>query len=105
LVRSQTWINDPGQQMGRDICEYGQEVPKPRADYVPAHLPGTNPFLREVSDWYGLPNVMTRGGAESMYPEYRDKLPKPEKPLQACERYCNCGAQNNPFCLLAPNAR
>ena len=54
LVRSQTWVLDPNQRMGRDVCEYGPEVPAPRGT-VPAHLPGTNPFLHEVANWYGLP--------------------------------------------------
>lgn len=105
LVRSQTWISDPNQRMGRDICEYGQEVPKSRADYVPNHLPGTNPFLTEVSDWYGLPNAITRGGAETMYPEYRQKISKPEHPKQACDRYCDCGSAGNIACLLDPVRR
>jgi hypothetical protein len=100
LVRSQTWVLDPGQRLGRDICEYGPEVPKKSADHVPNHLPGTNPFLHEVADWYGLPYQVTRGGAETLYPEYREKMPKPEKPKQMCERYCDCGAGANTACLL-----
>jgi len=91
LVRSQTWVLDPTQQMGRDICETVAEVPQ-AADSVPNHLPGTNPFLTEVADWYGLPADATRGGAQTMYPEYRKTMPKPAKPAPAmCERYCNCG--------------
>ena len=105
LTRSQTWILDPTQRMGRDICEYGPEVPKPRADYVPAHFPGTNPFLHEVADWYGLPYEATRGGAETLYPEYRQKMPKPEHPKQSCERYCDCGATGNNACLLDAKRR
>jgi hypothetical protein len=89
LVRSQTWVLDPGQRLGRDICEYVPEVPKPGA--VPNHLPGTNPFLREVAEWYGLPYEATRGGAETLYPEYRRKMPKPEKVPDRCTRYCSCG--------------
>ena len=104
LVRSQTWVFDPGQRMGRDICEYGDEVPRERKDYVPNHLPGTNPFLHEVADWYGLPYEATRGGAETLYPEYRSKMPKPERPKLVCERYCNCGVGVNATCLLAPSA-
>ena len=77
LVRSQTWVLDPTQQMGRDICETAPEVPT-AADDVPNHLPGTNPFLHEVADWYGLPAAATRGGAETMYPEYRKTMGKPE---------------------------
>jgi len=91
LVRSQTWILDPTQQLGRNICETANEVPKP-AGSVPHHLPGTNPFLHEVADWYGLPAEATRGGPDTMYPEYRKRMGKPANPPPArCERYCNCG--------------
>ncbi len=91
LVRTQTWAVDPTQQLGRDICETAAEVPNKPPDYVPHHLPGTNPFLHEVADWYGLPYEGTRGGAETLYPEYRQKMTQPVKrPLQ-CERYCECG--------------
>jgi hypothetical protein len=95
LVRSQTWILDPGQQLGRDICEYVPEIPKP-ADSVPHHLPGTNPFLHEVANWYGLPYEATRGGAETVYPEYRLKMGRPEKSPEKCERYCSCGQNGGP---------
>ena len=95
LVRSQTWILDPGQQLGRDICEYVPEIPKP-ADTVPHHLPGTNPYLHEVANWYGLPYEATRGGAETLYPEYRLKMGKPEKSPEKCERYCACGQNGGP---------
>lgn len=95
LVRSQTWILDPGQQLGRDICEYVPEIPKP-ADSVPHHLPGTNPYLHEVANWYGLPYEATRGGAETLYPEYRLKMGKPEKSPEKCERYCACGQNGGP---------
>ena len=105
LVRSQSWVSDPGQRMGRDVCEYSQEVPKPRADYVPHHLPGTNPFLKEVAEWYALPVEVMRGGAETMYPEYRQKIGNSVKPKEKCDRYCNCGSQENPTCSLGPRNR
>jgi len=101
LVRTQSWILDPTQVIGRDICETAAEVPK-AADYVPNHLPGTNPFLHEVADWYGLPFEATRGGAETLYPEYRKKMEKPEHPRERCERYCACGAEG--FVCLSPTA-
>ena len=103
MVRTQTWIMDPGQQMSRDICETAPEVPKNAADYVPHHLPGTNPFLHEFANWYGLPFEATRGGAETLYPEYRKKMGKPERAVEYCDRYCACG--NQTFgCLLGPTA-
>ena len=95
LVRSQSWILDPAQRMGRDICEYVPEIQK-AADYVPNHLPGTNPFLHEVADSYGLPYEATRGGAETLYPEYRLKMGKPEKSPEKCQRYCTCGQNGGP---------
>jgi hypothetical protein len=103
LVRSQTWVNDPGQRMGRDICEYVEEVPRERKDYVPHHLPGANPYLREVADWYGLPYEMIRGGTETLYPEYRSKAPKPQTTKEVCGRYCTCGVGANAICLLSPS--
>jgi len=95
LVRSQTWVLDPGQQLGKDICEYVPEIPKP-ADFIPNYPPGTNPFLHEVADWYGLPYEATRGGAETLYPEYKLKMTKPEKSPGKCERYCTCGQNGGP---------
>jgi hypothetical protein len=102
LVRTQTWVLDPAQVIARDICETVAEVPK-AADYVPNHLPGTNPFLHEVADWYGLPYEATRGGAETLYPEYRKKMDKPEHPRDRCERYCSCGAEGQ-VCLSPTSA-
>jgi hypothetical protein len=100
FVRTQTWVLDPDQQFGRDVCETVPEIPK-EPDYVPNHLPGTNPFLHEFADWYGLPYEATRGGAETLYPEYRKKMPKPEHPMEYCERYCQCG-NGTLGCLLVP---
>jgi hypothetical protein len=42
--------------------------------YVPHHLPGSNTFLREFAEKHTLPFEPTRGGAETMYPEYMLKL-------------------------------
>jgi hypothetical protein len=88
FVRSDNWFLDPGQRLGIFGCEYAAEVPKPEGS-VPHHLPGTNPNLREFSEWYGLPFEATRGGAETLYPEYRSKLGG-YKPPAMCTRYCNC---------------
>jgi hypothetical protein len=98
FVRSQTWVLDPGQRMGKDICESVPEIIKPGV--VPNHLPGTNPFLHEVSDWYGVPYNAVRGGAETLYPEFRKKMDaKPAATPEKCERYCKCG-QNGGGCNL-----
>ena len=44
---------------------------------VPAHLPGKNPFLKEPRPSMKTPEELLRAGAESMYPEFKAKLPKP----------------------------
>jgi hypothetical protein len=88
LVRSDNWYLDPGQHIGIFGCEYAAEVPRP-AGTVPHHLPGTNPNLREFANWYGLPFEATRGGAETLYPEYRSKI-TPYHPPAQCTRYCHC---------------
>lgn len=90
LVRSQTWVLDLGQQLGRDICEYVSEVPGSSSE-VPNYLPGTNPYLHEFADLYGLPYEGTRGGSSTLYPEYRLTMPKPDKIPAKCDRYCQCG--------------
>ena len=90
LVRSSNWVRDPGQRMNPAFCEPAPEVPKPMGT-VPHHLPGTNEFLTEVADWYGLPRAATRGGPQTMYPEYRKTMGKPETaPPLICERFCVC---------------
>jgi hypothetical protein len=89
-VRSENWYLDPGQKMRQAFCEYAAEVPAPPGA-VPHHLPGKNAFLTEVAEWYGLPAEATRGGAKTMYPEYRKVMPKPiNPPPEKCERFCVC---------------
>lgn len=95
LVRSQSWAYDAGQRIGSNPCEYVAELPVEEGK-VPHHLPGTNPYLKEFSEFYGLPFEATRGGAETMYPEYRKTLGQTSSTLERCGRYCTCmnvGAQ------------
>jgi hypothetical protein len=89
LVRSQSWALDPGQTMGSNWCDYAAELPLGDG-VVPNYLPGTHPYLREFSTWYGIPFEATRGGAETMYPEYRSKLPQTWSTNDRCTRYCTC---------------
>jgi hypothetical protein len=64
-------------------CEYVDEVAdRPRGE-VPHYLPGKSPYAGDFAWRYGVPLEAANGGAETMYPEYRDKLrtlPKPTKP-------------------------
>lgn len=89
LVRSQTWALDPGQTMGYNWCDTApEEVVEPGT--VPNYLPGKNPYLHEFADSYGLPYEATRGGAETIYPEYRSKMPQTWSTIEHCTRFCSC---------------
>ena len=75
LVRSQNWFNDVGQALPAFNCEYASELPG--AQEVPNHLPGTNQYLREYSTRHGLPYEASRGGRDTMYPEFATRLRTP----------------------------
>jgi cyclase len=71
FVRTRDFLWNPGQQMGGYSCRPTVEVPNRARGYVPHHLPGTNPFLFEFADRYGISHQAWRGGAQTMYPEFR----------------------------------
>ncbi len=82
LVRTEHWYLNPGYTLAPFICTPRDVVDKPTS-WVPHHLPGTNDFLKEFPSNFGIPVEATRGGAETMYPEYMQKLatlPPPPAP-------------------------
>ena len=58
---------------------------------VPHYLPGKNPFTDEMTKLYGIPVEASMGGAETMYPEFRDKIKDKFVMPAKCSR--NCGNQ------------
>jgi hypothetical protein len=79
FIRTTDFVADPRQTIGPYPCDVVNEVSRPRGE-VPSHLPGANPFLTEFAARYNIPYEATRGGAETMYPEYRAKLKQMELP-------------------------
>ena len=73
FVRSTDYELDVHQQIPPYPCEVVREVERPRGE-VPNILPGKNEFVKEFGARYGVPYEATRGGAATMYPEYRKKL-------------------------------
>jgi hypothetical protein len=57
------WVCDP-------VVEIATQVPGD----VPNYLPGEHPFEHEFDDRHNLPPIATRGGAETMYPEFQAKM-------------------------------
>ena len=83
FVRTTDYELDSHQNIPPYLCEQVQEVERKRGD-VPHLLPGRNTFLKEFPVRFNLPEEPTRGGAETMYPEYREKL-KSMKPAVKAE--------------------
>jgi hypothetical protein len=73
FIRTSDFVADGRQQIAPYPCDIAEEVIRPKGE-VPSHLPGTNTFLTEFGQRYQIPYAATRGGAETMYPEYRKKL-------------------------------
>jgi len=73
LIRTTNWQAAPEQELEPYPCEVAEEVERPEG-VVPHHLPGTNEFLKEFADKAGLPLEITRGGPETMYPEFIAKV-------------------------------
>ena len=74
FVQSENWVLNPNQNIPRTKCEAVEEIANRRRGYVPHHLPGTNEQLHDFADRFGVPYEATRGGPETMYPEYRKKV-------------------------------
>jgi glyoxylase-like metal-dependent hydrolase (beta-lactamase superfamily II) len=73
FIRTTNWEFSPFQAIDPYPCEVAEEVERAEGS-VPHHLPGTNPFLDEFAHRFSLPAQATRGGAETMYPEYRASM-------------------------------
>jgi hypothetical protein len=71
--RTTDFVMNPDQKIPAYPCEAVVEVERPLGA-VPHHLPGTNAFLNEFGQHYAVPLDAARGGAETMYPEYRLKM-------------------------------
>jgi hypothetical protein len=100
LVRSESWALDPGMTMGFNPCEYAPELPA-EAGHVPNYLPGKNPYLSEFAERYGLPIAGARGGAQTMYPEYRQTMGPPAATPKVCTLFCRC-MNTGGFCPESP---
>jgi hypothetical protein len=83
LVKSDNFVINPRQlQQNAWLwhCEAVEEVADRPKGVIPHYLPGQNPFLKEFRDRFGIPEDATRGGAETMYPEFMLKLKALTKP-------------------------
>ena len=70
LVRSATYVRAPTLQLPPYPCQPEEYQPGDR-HRVPHYLPGENPYLDESSFKYREPLEGARGGASTLYPEWR----------------------------------
>ena len=73
FVRTTDYELDLRQQVPPYPCGVVQEVDR-KAGEIPHFLPGANPFMKEFAIRHGLPYEATRGGAETMYPDFVQKM-------------------------------
>ena len=66
-------VLNPAGSTGVFVCETVEEIARPRG-VIPHVLPGDNKYLTEFTVTDGVPAEAARGGAETLYPEYRAKL-------------------------------
>jgi hypothetical protein len=84
FMRTSDFVYAPRQRRAPWPCEAVNETDRPPG-IVPSHLIGANPFLDEFPANYGIAVEATRGGAQTMYPEYQaamktmQTLPRPVK--------------------------
>ena len=70
MIRTTDWEENPDLAVGPFPCESVEEIDRP-AGTVPHYLPGKNPFLTEFSAKHKISTQASGGGAETIYPEYR----------------------------------
>jgi cyclase len=73
FIRTTDWVIDPHQQIDPYPCESVVEVPRPKG-VVPSYLPGANPYLGEFPEKHKISTQAAKGGARTMYPEYRGNM-------------------------------
>lgn len=61
---------------------------------VPHYLPGKNPFVDEMDKTYHIPVIAAMGGAETMYPEFREKIKDKFTMPPPCKQNCGVPGRN-----------
>ncbi len=95
-VISRGWVLDEEVSLATygNACIPVDELPGSSHGDVPHYLPGQNPLLTEFSERYSIPLDAALGGAQTLFPEYRDVLRESYVRPEQCGRFC-CGWVND----------
>ncbi len=74
MIRTRDLVLNPEQTFGGYSCRPAAEILNRQRGFVPHYLPGTNPFLDNAIKRFQMPALALRGGAETMYPEFAQKM-------------------------------
>jgi glyoxylase-like metal-dependent hydrolase (beta-lactamase superfamily II) len=101
FIRTTDFVMDLGQHESATPCDVAIEALRPNGA-VPHHLPGANPFLTGFATGANLPQGAARGGAQTMYPEYRLHMNTaiPAPPVFATESLVGNAGENAPVEIL-----
>jgi hypothetical protein len=70
-IQSVSFVRNVHQELPYFPCTVGVENV---VEGFPHFLPGKNPYIEEAARQQGIPVEAIKGGARTMYPEYREKL-------------------------------
>jgi hypothetical protein len=83
LIKSEEFMRAPRILPERNwlwVCYPVVEIADRPAGQVPAYLPGEHPFKAEFAQRHGIPEIATRGGAATTYPEFQKVLKEAPTP-------------------------
>jgi hypothetical protein len=72
-IHTRHLVLDTNQVIRPYPCRGAVEIDRPFGT-IPHHLPGENPFLTTFQTNHGIPAEAALGGAQTTYPEYRQRL-------------------------------
>jgi hypothetical protein len=77
LVKSEEFMRSPRDLPAQTwlwVCEPVVEIATQTEGDVPAYMPGEHPYKDEFGRRHHLPEFAVRGGPETMYPEFQERL-------------------------------
>ena len=79
FIQTTDFAYDSHIQDAPELCEVEEETDHPQG-WVPSRLPGAATDVEDYAKKYSLPVDAAKGGAETMYPDYRKKMKQAGQP-------------------------